>query len=67
MIDQLLVRVGEFEINLMTRRLRRRGGTAIQLARQPFQTLLHLIVYEASLTRCLSSMRLESQAKLTSE
>ncbi len=51
----------------MTRRLRRRGGTAIQLASQPFQTLLHLIVYEASLTRCLSAMRLESQAKLTSE
>jgi hypothetical protein len=57
MIDQLLVRVGEFEIDPTTRRLRRRGGATIRLASQPFQDLLYLIVYEASLTRCLSSVR----------
>jgi DNA-binding winged helix-turn-helix (wHTH) protein len=57
MIDQLLFRVGEFEIEPGSRRLRRRDGTTIHLASRSFQALLYLIVYEDSLTRCLSSVR----------
>ena len=56
MMDNLLFHVGEFEIEPATRRLRRRDGTTIYLASRSFQALLYLIVYEDSLTRCLSSM-----------
>jgi hypothetical protein len=56
MIDQLLFRIGEFEIEPASRRLRRRDGMTIHLASRPFQALLYLIVYEDSLTRCLSSV-----------
>ena len=52
-----LIRIGEFEIEPATRRLRRRDGLTIHLDSGPFQALLYLIVYELSLTRCLSSVR----------
>ena len=56
MNDRLPMRIGEFEIEPTMRRLRRRDGLTIHLASRPFQMLLYLIVYEDSLTRCLSSV-----------
>ena len=56
MSDQLPMRIGEFEIEPVTRRLRRRDGMTLHLASGPFQALMYLIVYEDSLTRCLRSV-----------
>ncbi|MGH8252361.1 MAG: winged helix-turn-helix domain-containing protein [Steroidobacteraceae bacterium] len=35
--------IGEFEIDVATRRLRRRGGEPLHLANRPFHVLLHLV------------------------
>ena len=57
MTECLPMRIGEFEIEPGTRRLRRSDGLTIHLASRPFQVLMYLIVYEDSLMRCLSSVQ----------
>lgn len=70
--------IGEFEIDVRARRVRRLDGGALHLPKRPFQVLLYLVshrdrivtrdelldrfwdgrdVYDAALTRCVSSLR----------